>query len=344
MQQLFNNDKGELYLKEVPAPTLQGPGALVQTVASFIGTGSETYGIRRARLAPGDGRKEHAMSYQSCGRIVALAPEVTGYQVGDLVACAGSGFGAHAAMSYAPHLSFAKVPAGVSAAEAASCNLGLTAVHALRRSRFEFGETVVVIGLGLVGLLLCQLIRSSGGVAIGVEPLGSRLRLARELGVPLALHPQRDDVEAQVRAATGGVGADAVIICAASPDSAAPLELACALARDKGRVVIAGLIKVEIPFFTIRNKELDLLVARGRGPGTGDPVYERQGVDYPLPYVRWSEQRNLEEYLRLVALGQVQVKPLITHRFPFSRAPEAVEALLRDPEHVLGAVLEYEPA
>lgn len=342
MKHLYNNDKGELYLKEVPAPTLQGAGALVQTVCSFIGTGSETYGIRRARLAPGDGTKEHAMSYQSCGRILELSPGLTGYAVGDLVACAGSGFGPHSEIGYAPHLTFTKVPPGVTPAEAASCNLGLTAVHALRRSRFEFGETVVVIGLGLVGLLLCQMVRNSGGIAIGVELLDSRLQLAREFGVAAALHPQRDDVPARVRELTGGVGADVVIICAASPDSAAPLELACDVARDKGRVVVAGLIKIEIPFFSLRNKELDLLVARGRGPGNGDPVYERQGVDYPLPYVRWTENRNLHEYLRMVEQGLVQVKPLITHRFPFARGPEAVEALLNDPATVLGVVLDYE--
>jgi threonine dehydrogenase-like Zn-dependent dehydrogenase len=342
MRQLYTNNRGELYLKDVPPPTRQGPGALVHTVSSFIGTGSETYGIRRARLAPGDGTQEHPMSYQSCGRIVELSPEVTGFQVGDLVACAGSGFGAHAELSYVPHLTFAKVPAGVTPAEAASCNLGLTAVHALRRSRFEFGETVVVIGLGLVGLLLCQMVRSSGGIAIGVELLDARLELAREFGVAAALHPQADDVAAQVRGLTHGKGADVVIICAASPDSAAPLELACEVARDKGRIVVAGLIKIEIPFFSLRNKELDLLVARGRGPGNGDPVYERQGVDYPLPYVRWTEQRNLEEYLRMVAQGMVQVKPLITHRFPFAEAPAAVDALLHDPATVLGVVLEYE--
>jgi threonine dehydrogenase-like Zn-dependent dehydrogenase len=342
IRQLHTNDKGEVYLKGVPTPHLQGPGALIQTVCSFIGTGSETYGILHARRDPGNGQTEHAMSYQSCGRILELSPEVTGYRVGDLVACAGSGFGAHAEIAYAPPLTFAKVPAGVSPAEAASCNLGLTAIHALRRSRFEFGETVVVIGMGMVGLLLCQMIRSSGGVAIGVELLDARLQLARDLGVPLALHPQRDDVAAQVLAATNGVGADAVIICAAAPDSSAPLELACTLARDKGSVVIAGLIKVAIPFFSLRGKELDLLVVRGRGPGTGDPAYERQGVDYPLPYVRWSAQRNLEEYLRMVAQGMVQVKPLITHRFPFTRAPEAVEALLSDPATVLGVVLDYD--
>lgn len=242
IRQLYTNDRGELYLKDVPTPTIQGAGALVQTVSSFIGTGSETYGIRRARQTPGDGHREHAMSYQSCGRIVALSPELSGYQVGDLVACAGSGFGVHAEFGYAPALTFAKVPDGVSPAEAASCNLGLTAVHALRRSRFEFGETVVVIGLELVGLLLGQMIQSSGGTAIGVELIDARLKLARELGLSLALHPEHDDVEAQVFAATHGVGADAVIICAASPDSAAPLELACRLARDKGRVVIAGLM------------------------------------------------------------------------------------------------------
>lgn len=340
-KQVFYNNKGEISIKEIEAPTLQGPGALIKTVASFIGTGSELHGIRLARRSPGDGSGERAMSYQSCGRIIELSPEIEDFQVGDLVAVAGSGFGAHGAMAYAPRYTFAKVPDGVTAAEAASCNLGLTAVHALRRSRFEFGESVVVLGLGLVGLLLGQLVRSSGGIAIGIDLLDSRLDLARKLGIDLALHGQRDNVSERVHSHTNGTGADAVIICAASPDSAAPLELACEIARDKGRVVMAGLIKVEIPFFSLRGKEIDLLISRGRGPGTGDPTYERQGVDYPLPYVRWTENRNLEEYLRLVKSGAVDVKSLITHRLPVERAAEGVDALLNEPEKALGVVLEY---
>jgi threonine dehydrogenase-like Zn-dependent dehydrogenase len=170
------------------------------------------------------------------------------------------------------------------------------------------------------------------------------LALARQVGIEVALHPHRDNVAETVHRYTGGVGADAVIICAAAPESSAPLELACEIARDKGRVVIAGLTKVEIPFFSLRGKELDLLVSRGRGPGTGDPIYERHGVDYPLPYVRWSENRNLEEYLRMVAHGTVKVKPLITHRFPVARAAEAIEILLDDPERALGVVLAYDAA
>ncbi len=341
MKQVFSNDKGEVYVKELPPPTLEGPGALIRTVASFIGTGSELHRIRQARHSPGDGAQERAMSYQSCGHIIELSPEMKGFQIGDLVACAGSGFGMHGEISYAPGLTFAKVPAGVTPEEAASCNLGLTAVHALRRSRFEFGESVVVIGLGLVGLLLAQMIRASGGIAIGIDPLDSRVELARRLGIELAFHLQRDNVMESVHRHTRGAGADVVIICAAAPESSAPLELACEIARDKGRVVIAGLIKVEIPFFSLRDKELDLLISRGRGPGTGDPTYERQGIDYPLPYVRWSENRNLEEYLHMVARGAVQVKPLITHRFPVAGAAEAFETLLRQPERALGVVLEY---
>src|SRR5215204_2285773 len=266
MKQVFYNDKGEIYIKNIAPPTLQGPGAIVETVASFIGTGSELHGIRRARHAPGDGIKEHAMSYQSCGCIVELSPELEGFELGDLVACAGSGFGTHGELSYAPRYTFAKVPEGVTPAEAASCNLGLTALHALRRGRFEFGETVVVIGLGLVGQLLSQLIHSTGGISIGTDLIDSRLQLAGKLGLDVAINPQRDNVAEIVRHHTGGVGADIVIICAASPESSAPLELACEISRDKGRVVMAGLIKVDIPFFSLRGKELDLLISRGRGP------------------------------------------------------------------------------
>jgi threonine dehydrogenase-like Zn-dependent dehydrogenase len=132
-----------------------------------------------------------------------------------------------------------------------------------------------------------------------------------------------------------------IIICASAPNSSTPLELACKMARDKGRIVVVGLIKIEIPFSELRSKELDLLISRGRGPGTGNPNYEQEGVDYALPYVRWSENRNLQEYLRMLARKTVNVDSLITHRFPIRRAPEAFETLIRESDSTLGVVIEY---
>jgi threonine dehydrogenase-like Zn-dependent dehydrogenase len=341
MKQVYYNDKGEIYAKESERPVLRGKGAVVRTLCSFIGAGSEVQGVLRFRQTPGDGSKEFRMSYQSCGRVVELAPGLAGFQTGDLVACSGMGYGMHAEMSYVPRYMFAKVPDGVTPAQASSCNLGQTAIHALRRSRFQFGETVVVIGLGLVGQILGQIIRANGGIAIGTDLVDARVEMAKELGVELALNPRREDAVQAVHRYTGGVGADAVIICASAPNSSAPLEQACKMVRDKGRVVIVGLIKIEIPFAELRSKELDLLISRGRGPGTGNPQYEQEGIDYALPYVRWSENRNMQEYLRMLTLKTVQVDPLITHRFPISRAPEAFEALIRDPENTLGVLIEY---
>ena len=341
MKQVFYNNLGEVYVKEVESPTLQGKGAVVRTICSFIGTGSEVHGVLRYRQSSGDGQEEFATSYQSCGRIVELSPDVMGFQIGDLVACTGMGFATHAQLSYVPAHMFAKVPDGVTPEEAATCNLGQTAVHALRRSRFQFGETVVVIGLGLVGQILARLVQASGGIAIGTDLVDARLDLARAAGITAAINPRRDDVVEAVRQHTDGDGADAVVICAVAPNSSEPLEQACAMARDKGRVVIVGLVKIGIGFSALRSKELDLLIARGRGPGTGDSRYEREGVDYPLGYVPWSENRNLQAYLHLLATGMLHVRDLITHRFPLDRAPDAFEVLIQNPENALGVVIEY---
>lgn len=342
MKQVFYNNKGEVYVKEVAPPTLQDKGAVVNTVCSFIGTGSEVHGMLRYRQSPGDGQEEYATSYQSCGRIAELSADVTGFQVGDLVACTGMGFATHAEASYVPRHMFAKVPDGVTPEEAASCNLGQTAVHALRRSRFQFGETVMVIGLGLVGQILAQVIKASGGVAIGTDLVDARLELARAAGITAALNPRRDDVVDAVRQHTNGAGADVVIICAVAPNSSEPLEQACAMARDKGRVVIVGLVKIEIAFSALRSKELDLLIARGRGPGTGDPRYEREGVDYPSGYVPWSENRNLQAYLHMLATGGVNIQDLITHRFSIDNAAQAFETLIEAPETAMGVIIDYE--
>ncbi len=221
MRWLYANTQGEVYLKDVPEPTLEGSGVLIETLASVIGAGSELGGIRRARQAQQEGRdlgpvRERPMSYQSAGRILEVSPDLRDqFQPGDLVAASGGGFAPHAERAFVPKHSFAKLPLGLSPAEAATTNVGLTGLHALRRAQFEPGETAAVIGLGMVGQITAQLVHMVGGRAIGVDLLPFRLQKAKEWGIAAtALGDDPDAVAAAVADFTGGVGVDASFVTA----------------------------------------------------------------------------------------------------------------------------------
>jgi threonine dehydrogenase-like Zn-dependent dehydrogenase len=337
MKQLFVNDRGKVLIRDVDYPKLEANGVIVKTVASMIGVGSEIGMITGPRKNPGNGKEERPLTYQSAGVIVEKSEGLAKYQLGDLVACTGMRISYHAEFCYMPINMIAEVPEGVTAEEAASNNVGLTALHASRRGRINLGETVVVIGLGMVGQLTAQIAKARGAKVVGVDLIQSRVEKASELGAELSLNPQENDVPKDVRAYTG-LGADVAVVCARS-SSAEPLEEACLSVRHGGRVVIVGAVKREIPSNT---QEIDILISRGRGIGYGEEIYERRGVDYPEKYVRWTENRNLQEYLRLIAEGRINVQSLTTHRFPLGEAEAAYETVIQNPEEALGVILQYD--
>jgi len=214
-------------------------------------------------------------------------------------------------------------------------------MNAVRTAKIELGEVVAVIGLGLVGQLVAQLVRLQGGVVAGIDLNGGRVDLAKSLGADHGI-AGASAVEA-VRGLTGGRGVDCAIVAAASK-SAAPVQHALALCRDRGRIVVVGAVGMEFPWNDMYLKEIQLFMSRAYGPGSYDATYEKQGRDYPLPYVRWTENRNMEEFLRLVAAGRIDVRPLITHRYALDDAPKAYDTVMDGASGSLAVLLQYPAA
>jgi predicted dehydrogenase len=295
-----------------------------------------------------------SLGYSSAGVVVDVGADVTDFAIGDRVACSGSGYASHAEVTSVPRNLCVGFPSpfrgegvpsrepgeGVSFEEASFVALGGIALEAVRVARPELGHRVVVIGLGLLGQLALQLLKANGCQVLGVDLVRDKLALAEQLGADVVVNGAAADVVAAVQAFTGGHGADRVIIMA-STDSNQPLEQAAEICRERGRVVATGLVGLEIPRNPFYEKELDFVVSRAWGPGMYDPDYEERDFKYPLPYVRWTAQRNMAAFLDQVAAGRVDLEPLITHRYPFDQALDAYRMILEGEEPYIGVVLEY---
>ena len=290
----------------------------------------------RARAVPPEAIPGYAASgiVESVGRGVADLPP------GTPVACAGAGYACHAERIAVPRRLVVPVPPGVALEEAAFATLGSIALQGVRRSGIAVGESAVVLGLGLVGALTAQILKAAGAIVLGFDADRERAARARALGIEafdLASRDPRDEVPRR----TGGLLADAVLVCAASEGSEVT-NLGLRLARKKGRVVLVGATGLDVDRALLYEKELDLLMSTSYGPGRYDPVYEEQGHDYPPAYVRWTEERNLQAFLRLVQDGSVRVRPLIDLVVPLLSAPEAYERIAAPQgERPLGVLLRY---
>ena len=274
----------------------------------------------------------------SCAGIVTEPGAGGGVRAGDRVACAGAGYATHAEYNYVPRNLCVAIPAGVSFEDASYATVGAIALQGVRQADLRLGESVAVIGLGLLGLLTVQLLKASGCRVIGADPDPARCALARELGADETVGSGL--AEAAIAFANGH-GVDAVLITAATPSNE-PIEVAAEACRAKGRVVVVGLVGMDVPREPFYKKELDLRLSMSYGPGRYDPAYEESGHDYPYAYVRWTEQRNMQAFLELVAAGKVTPSRLTTHRFPIEDALAAYKLLGGETgERYLGIVIEY---
>jgi len=263
------------------------------------------------------------LGYSISGEVLEVGRSVAGFRVGDRVACAGAGFANHAEINAVPKNLAARIPDKVDDEDASFVTLGAIALQGVRQAQATLGETVVVMGLGLIGLLTVQLLKASGCRVLGFDPDPDRAALAMALGADLS---SSDSFLDAVQSFTQGHGADAVVLTA-STKSSEPLNLAAEASRVKGRVVVVGLVGMNIDREAFYRRELDLRLSMSYGPGRHDPSYELEGHDYPLPYVRWTEQRNMEAFLTLVAEGKVTPKALVTHRFSIEQAMGAYEMM-----------------
>ncbi|MDP2959684.1 MAG: zinc-binding dehydrogenase, partial [Longimicrobiales bacterium] len=279
-----------------------------------------------------------ALGYSSAGVVLDVGEGVEGVRAGDRVACAGAGYACHAEVVCVPRNLVAPVPEGVALDQAAFATVGAVGLHGVRLAEVQLGERVAVIGLGLIGLLTVQMLRAAGARVVGVDLDPARVRLALDLGADAAVEPA--GAEEAALALSGGVGVDAVLITAGTASNE-PIELAGRICRDRGRVVVVGAVRMDLPRPPFFEKELAFRVSRSYGPGRYDPVYEEGGVDYPIGYVRWTENRNLSAFLEMVASGAVRVEPLITHRISIEEGARAYALLTSPTEAPLGVVLTY---
>lgn len=362
--------KGLVRVEDVPSPALRPGGVLVRTAFSLISAGTERAKVElaqrslvgKARARPEQAREVLAtlrqqgpvatyrkvmnrlaalqpLGYSCSGVVIAVGSGAVEFQVGDRVACAGAGYANHAEVNFVPKNLCEKVPEGVEPEEAAFATLGAIALQGVRQAEVRLGETVAVIGLGLVGLLAVQLLKAAGCQVIGMDPNPDRCRLSEELGCRATAN-SRQTMLTLASQITNGNGVDAAILAAAT-SSSEPVALAGRICRDKGRVVVVGAVGMSVPRPAYYQKELELRFSRSYGPGRYDPEYEEKGHDYPIGYVRWTEKRNMEAVLHLIAEGKVDVRSLISHRFPIAHAAQAYHLITKGEVPCLGVLLEY---
>jgi predicted dehydrogenase len=280
------------------------------------------------------------LGYSSAGTIIAVDKGIDNFRVGDRVACAGTGYANHAEVVFVPQNLASRLPEEVDFESGSFSTLGAIALQGLRLAEVELGGTVAVIGLGLIGLLTVQLAKAAGCQVAAMDPNPARAEIASQMGAD-AVALNRKELLSVVSRLSLNHGADAVLITAAS-GSDEPVILAGEVARDRAIVVAVGAVGMDIPRRTYYGKELTFRVSRSYGPGRYDPEYEEKGKDYPIGYVRWTERRNMEAFLQLLAGGKVKVQPLITHRFPITEALQAYDLILgKNGEPSLGILLTY---
>jgi polar amino acid transport system substrate-binding protein len=282
------------------------------------------------------------LGYSAAGIVTAVAEDVTEFQIGDRVACAGVGYASHAEVLSVPKNLCVHLPEDVNFESGAFGTLGAIALQGVRLAEPTLGESVVVIGLGLVGQLTVQLLKANGCRVFGLDLDPARVKLALELGADDAALSNDESAKA-IESWTRGCGADAVLITAAT-ESNGPVELAAKISRLKGRVVIVGMTGLNVPRQPFFSRELSLVISMSYGPGRYDPEYEERGNDYPLPYVRWTEKRNIEAFLELISAGRMDVGKLISHRFSIDGAERAYQLISGNvSEPYLGVILNYDP-
>jgi predicted dehydrogenase/threonine dehydrogenase-like Zn-dependent dehydrogenase len=375
MKQIAQNYKsGEIALLEVPVPACRSGGVLVRSDFSLISMGTEAMKIHesklsligKARARPDQVKKVMEtmaqlgpvatykkvmnrldsytpLGYSLSGIVVAVGRGAEEFKVGQRVACAGNQFAVHAEYNWVPRNMCVAVPDGVSPLHAAFTTVGAIAMQGFRQSDAKLGETACVIGLGLVGQILVQILRAAGLQVVGIDVAQERCELALASGAAACGRPGEpsfDALKARLSALTGGAGADHVFLTAGG-NTNQPVEVAADLARDRARIVDIGKCKLDLPWNAYYEKELDVRFSRSYGPGRYDPNYEERGIDYPIGYVRWTERRNMACVLDLLAAGRLDFDAITSAVVPFADAVAVYERINRGELQGLGVVFDY---
>lgn len=374
MEQLTQKlGSGEMQIQELPIPQLQEGMVLVKNHYSLISAGTEGSTVKAARkslIGKARERPEQVkqvfetlkkqglvqtyravmkkldayspLGYSCAGEVIEVADDVRDFKVGDKVACAGAGYASHAEVVSVPVNLCVKLSDDADLSQACYNTLGAIALQGVRQADLRLGETCAVIGLGLIGQLACLQLKASGVRVIGIDVSKAAVDMAAKHCADIALTRDAPGINDKISGFTGGLGVDAVIISAAT-DSLDPVNFAGSIARKKGSVVILGAVPTGFdrePYYY--KKELNLKMSCSYGPGRYDLNYEEKGIDYPAPYVRWTENRNMEAFQRLIESKAIDLSYLTTHRFKFEQATRAYDIIASRSEHFLGMVLEYD--
>lgn len=373
MKQVVQNYKsGELALLDVEVPACKPGGVLVRTAYSLISTGTEMMKVSEASLSlvgKAKARPDQVakvmqsvatnglaatyrkamnkldsytpLGYSLCGVVEEVGAGIDDVSVGDFVACAGNEHALHAELNWVPKNLYSRVPDGVDPRHAAFGTVGSIAMQGVRRGEPQIGDIALVIGLGLIGQLVVQLLVASGVRVVGVDPDPARCELAEQLGALNCGDPGSGVIDTAVAEITAGHGVDQVYLAAGGATNE-PVELAAKLSRDRGRVIDIGKCSLNLPWNAYYEKELDVRFSRSYGPGRYDPEYELEGRDYPIGQVRWTERRNLECVVDLMGSGRLDVEPLISHVSGFSDAVETYRKLNEGELKAVAVLFEYE--
>ena len=363
--------KGVVYPQLTPAPNASKGNILVRVVSSCVSAGTEmssvqssgrnitqrvlqqpenikraidsvkadglakTFNIVKSKLGTSS-----TLGYSASGIVEEIGEGVEEFCIGDHVAIAGLGYANHAEFAEVPKNLIVKKPLTISFQEASGVALGAIAIQGVRRAALNFGEVCVVVGAGILGLLTLQILKASGVRVCVLDLDEKRLAIAKELGAELALNPSHDNSVDKVINWSNGRGVDCVIFTAAT-SSSEPLSEAFKMCRRKGTVILVGISGMEINRADIYQKELDFKISTSYGPGRYDQQYEEKGHDYPFAYVRWTEQRNMQEYLRLIASGAINLDPIISAEYTIDNVTQAYESLQLEDDKPLMVVLNY---
>jgi len=367
---MTDRKSGEVSTYDVPAPELRPGGLLVRTQYSAISAGTERATLElssKSLLAKAKARpdlvkqvieyarqngvkaayeKVHAkldtlttLGYSCAGEVISVADGVHEFRAGDRVACAGGTYANHAEINFVPRNLAVRVPPQVSSAAASLTTIGAIAMQGVRQAEAGIGETVAVIGAGLVGVLTIQILRAGGCRVVAIDLSPQRVKRAADFGAHLAVAADDPTLASTIKEFSR-YGVDAAILTAAT-DSAEPAEMASRILRDRGRIIVVGMVGMGVSRNNMYMKELSLTLSRSYGPGRYDSQYEEGGIDYPLGYVRWTERRNMEAFLDLLAAGQIDVTSLLEHRYPIEEGAKAFADLKNG---LYTSILEYNGA
>jgi predicted dehydrogenase/threonine dehydrogenase-like Zn-dependent dehydrogenase len=372
MKQLVQNIKRKsLTIDDLPIPVCKSGGVLVKTLYSAVSVGTEVMKLKNADLSYIQMAKKKPeqvkevlntltqlgpvatyrkvmnkldslspLGYSLVGEVIQTGKGADEFKIGDIVACGGAGYANHSEINFVPKNLCAKVPEGVDLREASLTTIASIAMQGFRQTQSQIGENIAVIGLGLLGQILVQIITANGCRAFGFDISRGKCDLAIENGAYFAEVASKTNFEEEINSLTNGAGCDSVIISTGT-SSNDPIILAGKIARDKAKIVDIGITKMDLPWDLYYHKELDFRFSRSYGPGRYDPGYEENGIDYPIGYVRWTEQRNMMSVLQLLKDKKLNFLKLITHEYDFYESEKVFPEIKEGKEDYLGVILKY---